>query len=168
VSAWPRPGVIWRERRAGQDRGRVFKSLRFSKADYRLSTARGQGAAIPSSVSLEVSCQRGTGAGHVERVARGRADHLRVLRPIDKAVTAVWRGSHGYRGRPILTAESSSSFIATVGTGNSKSDTGVRNIRLTTNRHTRGAVSDHAAIRFSVPSYFSIEAMLSSADRSPF
>ena len=45
-------------------------------------------------------------------------------------------------GRPILTAESSSSFTATVGIGNSKSDTGVCNIRLATaNRHTRGARS---------------------------
>ena len=51
-------------------------------------------------------------------------------------------------GRPILTAESSSSFTATVGTGNSTrpSDIGFSKIRLTTsNRQTRGAVSDLAA-----------------------
>ena len=45
-------------------------------------------------ISLEVSRQRGIGAGHGERVARRRADQLPVLGPIDKAVTAVWRGGH--------------------------------------------------------------------------
>jgi hypothetical protein len=34
---------------------------------------------------LKVSRQRDTGAGHRERVARRRADHLGVLRPINKA-----------------------------------------------------------------------------------
>src|SRR6516162_5629218 len=34
-------------------------------------------------------------AGHVERVARRRADHLPALCPVDKAVGAAGRGGHG-------------------------------------------------------------------------
>ena len=43
---------------------------------------------------FEMSRQRGVRAGHGERVARRRADHLPVLRPIDKAVIAVRRSGH--------------------------------------------------------------------------
>ena len=46
---------------------------------------------------LEVGCQRDARAGHVEGVARRRADHLRVLRPIDKGVAAFRRRGHRAR-----------------------------------------------------------------------
>ena len=85
------------EKRIGRD-GRLHPSkkvkLRVVKQGEAWPTEEEAHASWPNRRLLEVSCQRGIGAGHSERVARRRADHLRVLCPIDKAVTAVWRGGH--------------------------------------------------------------------------
>ena len=58
--AWPRPGVIWREGRAGRNRGRIFRSLRLSRSRAAL---------------VKVSDQGGIGTGHCKSVAGRRADH---------------------------------------------------------------------------------------------
>ena len=46
---------------------------------------------------LELSCECDVGTRHSEHVARRRADHLPVLGPVDKGVTAGWRGGHRAR-----------------------------------------------------------------------
>jgi hypothetical protein len=93
---WARRGAIGIEGRAGRDRGRIFRSLRFFEGRLLPYHRARSGAAIPSSSRAPdytrhrgVRGQRDTGAWHCKSVAGRRADHLRVLRPIDKAVA--WR-----------------------------------------------------------------------------